>query len=165
MQPSVEREGLLTDKLVGGGSALAVKDQVPAVCRHRTWNGHKQVVGEQLVAKRLLPSDWDAGNEPVWVGYVGPTHDMDQGGIKNLRCRQHMRHGIQCLEALVHGDLEDCCRRIERAIDDASTFAVPTSANAIGTFTAIPSSGEISHVETPREKTSAPKRWGEGGHA
>ena len=81
MQPRVKREGLLADKLVGGGGALAVKDQVPAVCRYRTRNGHEQVIGEQLIAERLLPGAWDAGDEPVRVGHIGPTDDMDLGGI------------------------------------------------------------------------------------
>lgn len=81
MQPSVKREGLLADKLVGGGGALAVKDQVPAVFQYRARNGHEQMVGKQLVAKRLLPGAWDAGDEPVRVGHIGPTDDIDQGGI------------------------------------------------------------------------------------
>ena len=165
MQPRVERKGLLADKLGARGSALGIKQEVPAVSRHRTRNGYEQVVGEQLVAKRLLPGAWDACDEPVRGGHIGATNDMDECGISNLQGSQHMRHSIQCLEALVHGDLEDGRRRIKRTIDDASTFTIPSPANAIGTFTAVPGCGEICHVETPREKASAAKRWGEGSHA
>src|SRR5271169_1861069 len=57
---------------------------------------------------------------------------MDDVNARRLAYDQRgkdVRNGIQGLEALVHRHLEDCGRRVDRAVHGTHTNAVPSSAS------------------------------------
>jgi len=81
-------------------------------------------------------------------------------GFGNRRCRQNMRHGIQCVEALVDRDLQNRRRGIDRTIDRPDASAVSTAADAVGAFATVPGRTELNQVEAPRHKLrAAEQRW------
>jgi hypothetical protein len=64
----------------------------------------------------------------------------------------------------VHGDLEDGERGLDGAIDGSHAGAVPTAADAIGAFAAIPNRCISLLVETPGDKLGAAERRGKRRH-
>ncbi len=165
MQPRVEREGLLDNDFIRACCTLSVKDEVPAVLRHRARNGNEEMVGEQLIAKGLLAGAWNARNQPVRVWDFGTSDYTYHCGVEDLQGRQHMGDGIKRLEAFVYGHLQNRCRGIKRAIDRTPSLAVPATTNPIGALATVPGPSKGRRIEAPGQEIAATERRGQGGHA
>jgi hypothetical protein len=160
MEASIERERFPAALHVRSGRDRGNEDQVPAVDRYGTRDNDKRMRSEEDIAKLLLARAGDPGAEPVWVGNRARLNKVDSHRVRG-EASEHMRHRVQCLEALMHRHLQDGARGIERAIDGASARTVPTAAVPVRTFAAIPRWPKPRLVQPPRNQFPCAKGWRE----
>src|SRR5438445_6000186 len=120
---------------------------------------------QKTVAKLLLSCAGNAGAQPVCVWNIVNFHHMDLRRIGDVKCRQHMRNGIQRPKPLVDGYLENGGRGVDGRIHSPDTFAVPSSTEFEGPLTAVPSCLEAFVVKSPAENISCSQRTRQGRHA
>ena len=137
MEASIERERFLAALRIRSSRDRGNEDQVPTVSRYGTWDNDERMRGEQDVAKLLLARAGNPGAEPVWVGNRGRLNEVGSRRVRG-ESSEHMRHRVECLEALMHRHLQDGARGIEGTIDGANARTVPTAAIPVRTFAAIP---------------------------
>ena len=114
MQPRIEREAFLARYPISTGRYRRGKNQIPASGGHGAGDHEKGVLREERVAERLLTSAGDSRHKPVRIRYGHRFDEADTRGITNRRAGEHMRHRVERFEAPVHGDFEDCRRRVEK---------------------------------------------------
>ena len=113
---------------------------------------------EQDVAELLLARAWNSGAEPVWVGNRGRLNEVDPSRVRG-ESSKHMRHRVECLEALVRCHLQDGARGIERTIDGANAGTAPTPAIPVATLAALPRWTKSRFVQPPRNQFPRAKGW------
>lgn len=165
MQSRVEGKRFLEFQRIGTRRNSCRKDQIPAMRGDSARDRDEAVLPKQVVPEGLLTRSGDAWVQPVRVGYACWIDDMDNGGIGDDGCRHHMRDRIERPKPLVHRNLEDCRRWIERAVDRANPLAVPASSNPICAFPAIPCRRMDGLIEPPCDQLGPAERNWQKGHA
>jgi hypothetical protein len=95
---------------------------------------------------------WESrGGEPVWVGNRARLNEVNLSWVRG-ESSEHMRHRVQCLEALVHRHLQDGARGIARTIGGANARTVPSAAISVRTFAAAPRWPKPRFVQPPRNQ-------------
>jgi hypothetical protein len=159
MEASIERERFLAALHIRSGRDRGNEHQVPTVGRYGTRYDNQRMPSEQDVAKLLLARARNPGAEPVWVGNRGRLNEVDSSRVRG-EGNEHMRHGVECLEALVRRHLQDGARGIERTIDGANARTVPTAAIPIRTLAAVPRCSKSRFVQPPGNQFPCAKGWG-----
>lgn len=155
MKTRIERERFLNVPLVCTYRLGRIKDQIPAMGGHRTWNDDELVLGHKCITERLLSCAWNSGSQPVGVGNVGRLYHMDAGPVFDVKCGQNMWQRIERFETFVNCDFEDRSRGIDGAINDTNTFAIPSAAEMESALAAIPARCEARLIEAPSDKLAA----------
>jgi hypothetical protein len=158
MEASIERERFLAALHIRSDRDRGNEDQVPTVGRYGTGDHDKRMRSEQDVAKLLLARARNPGVEPVWVGNRGRLNEVDSTRVRG-ESREHMRHRVECLKALVRRQLQDRARGIERTIDGANARTVPTAAKPVRTLAAVPRWPKSRFVQPPRNQFPCAKGW------
>jgi hypothetical protein len=158
VQTGIKGECLLELQRIVAGRLAGDKDQVPAMTGHRAWNCEKTMLSQQVVAECLLAGARDTGPQPVRIGNGDWIDDMHRGGVGDDSRRQDMWDRVECAESLVDRDLKDRRRRVDGAVDRPHAFAVPSTADTISAFTAIPCRCISGLVEPPCDQFGTPER-------
>lgn len=158
MEASIERERFLAALHIRSGRDRGNEDQVPTVGRYGTRDDDERMRSEQDVAKLLLARAGNPGAEPVWVGNGARLNEVDSSRVRG-ESSEHMRHRVQCLEALVRRHFQDGARGIERTIDGANARIVPTAAIPVRTRAAVPRWPKPRFVQPPRNQFPCAEGW------
>jgi hypothetical protein len=158
MEASIERERFPAALHIRSGCDRGNEDQVPTVGRYGTRDDDERIRSEQDVAKLLLARAGNPGAEPVWVGNRARLNEVDSSRVRG-ESSEHMRHRVECLEALVHRHLQDGARGIKGTIDGANARTVPTPATSVRTLAAVPRRLKSCLVQPPRNQFPCAKGW------
>jgi hypothetical protein len=76
---------------------------------------------QQAIAEHLLTGARDARSQPIRIGNDVRRDDVYGLGVAYHGGGQYVGHGVEGLESLVNGDLENCRRRVYRTVDNFSS--------------------------------------------
>ena len=62
---------------------------------------------EKIVTEGLLAGAWKPRPQPVRIWDVVAIDDVNLGDLSDRRRRHHIAHGVENVETLVDGDLQD----------------------------------------------------------
>ena len=128
MQTRIQREALLQSHRIGSTRRVGGEDQFPAMDRYDTGEDDEPVPTQVIVAKSLLSGIGNARPQPIRVGDRSRVDHVDRRGVGDVERSQHVRHGIERPEPLVHRDFKHGRCGVEAALHRLHPLAVPASA-------------------------------------